>query len=49
MDPGIAGVKQRVYEILEVATQGDRTSQIFDIFLKALICLNAFALFMGTV
>ena len=49
MDPSIAGLKQRVYEILEVATPGDRISQIFDIFLMALICLNALAFIMGTV
>ena len=49
MDPSIAGLKQRVYEVLEVATPGDRISQIFDIFLMALICLNALAFIMGTV
>ncbi|MFB3119514.1 MAG: ion transporter [Stenotrophomonas maltophilia] len=49
MDPGVAGLKKRVYEVLEVTTPGDRTSQIFDVFLMALICLNAFALIMGTV
>ena len=49
MDPGVAGLKKRVYEILELTTPGDRTSQFIDIFLMALICLNAFALIMGTV
>ena len=42
-------VKQRVYEIIEVAGPGDRASRAFDIFLITLIALNALALIVGTV
>ena len=44
---GIAGIKKRACEILGLATPGDRLARTLDIFLKALICLNAFALIMG--
>ena len=42
-------LKQRVYEIMEVAGPGDRGSRAFDIFLITLISLNAVALIVGTV
>ena len=41
--------KNSVYEILEKASPGNRSSEIFDIFLISLISLNAVALIMGTV
>ncbi len=42
-------LKQRVYEIVEVARPGDRASQAFDVFLISLITLNVFALILSTV
>ena len=42
-------MKQRVYEIVEEAAPGDRSSQAFDIFIISLITLNAIALIVGTV
>ncbi len=42
-------MKQRVYEIIEVAKPGDRSSQAFDIFLISLITLNVLALILSTV
>lgn len=41
--------KQRVYEILEVAAEGDRASKRFDIFILTLIALNGVALVLETV
>ena len=41
--------KQSVYEILEKAGPGNRSSAIFDTFLISLISLNAVALIVGTV
>ena len=42
-------MKKRVYEILEAATPGDRTSWAVDVFLITLISLNVLALALGTV
>lgn len=42
-------VKQRVYEILEVARPGDRTSQLVDGFLMGLILANVGAAILQTV
>ena len=42
-------MKKRVYEILEAATPGDRTSWVVDVFLITLISLNVLALALGTV
>ncbi len=42
-------MKQRVYEIVEVAGPGDRLSRAFDIFLISLITLNVLALILSTV
>ena len=42
-------MKQRIYEILEVARPGDRISQIFDALLAILISLNVLALILGTI
>lgn len=42
-------LKKRVYEILEAAVPGDRTSRVFDIFIISLISLNVIALVVGTV
>ena len=42
-------MKKRVYEILEVASPGDRTSRAIDLFLITLISLNVVALVIGTV
>ena len=42
-------MRQRVYEIVEVARPGDRASRAFDIFLISLITLNVLALILSTV
>lgn len=42
-------MKQRVYETIEAAAPGNRLSELFDIFLISLICLNGVALVVGTV
>ena len=42
-------VKRRVYEILEVASEGDRASRRFDICILTLITLNGVALVLETV
>jgi voltage-gated potassium channel len=42
-------LRQRVYEILEVAASGDRASRVFDISIMALIALNVIALVLETV
>ena len=41
--------KKRIFEILEVATPGDRPSRIFDIFIMTLISLNIIAVILETV
>ena len=41
--------EKRVYEIVEGAQPGDRASEIFDIFIISLICLNVVALIVETV
>ena len=43
------GIRKRVYEIVEVAANGDRASRIFDISILALIALNVLALILETV
>ena len=45
----MAGVKRRVYEILEVAGSGDLASRICDIFIVGLICVTILALILGSV
>jgi len=42
-------IRRRVYEILEVAEEGDRTSRAFDLFIVCLIALNVLALVIATV
>ena len=42
-------MKNRIFEILESSTPGDRASQAVNIFLIFLIGLNAVALVVGTV
>lgn len=41
--------KRRLWEILEVAKPGDRTSRVFDITILSLICINVLAVIVGTV
>ncbi len=43
------GIRRRVYEILEVARTGDRTSRLTDTFILSLILLNVAALVLETV
>ena len=45
----MTSLKKSVYEIIEEAAPGHRASEIFDIFLIALISLNVVALIVGTV
>ena len=45
----MAWLKRTVYEIIEEAGPGNRASEIFDVFLIALIFLNVAALILGTV
>ena len=45
----LLAMKKRVYEILEAASPGDRTSRAIDLFLITLISLNVLALVIGTV
>ena len=47
--PVTKAMKQRVYEVLEVARPGDRVSRTFDILLAVLISLNVTGLVVGTV
>jgi len=47
--PGVGGYRRRVYEILEPAAPGDRTSHIVDMLLLFLIVANVIALVMETV
>ncbi|MFC2142698.1 ion transporter [Acidobacteriota bacterium] len=42
-------IKRRTYEILEVASPGDKASGVFDIFIIALIALNVIAVILGTI
>jgi voltage-gated potassium channel len=42
-------LKQRAYEILEVAAEGDKTSRRFDLFILTLISLNGITLVLETV
>jgi voltage-gated potassium channel len=42
-------IKQRVWEILDVAKPGDTVSRAFDIFILSLIFLNVVAVILGTV
>lgn len=42
-------VKKRVYEIVEVASEGDTASRVFDIFIVALIFANVMAVILETV
>ncbi|MBU7010980.1 MAG: ion transporter [Theionarchaea archaeon] len=41
--------KRRIFEILEIAGEDDRTSRIFDIFLMGLIAFNVLAVVLETV
>jgi voltage-gated potassium channel len=41
--------QKRVYEILEVATLGDFSSRLFDVFIMSLIMLNVFATIIETI
>ena len=45
----IKKIKERLYEILEVAAVGDIPSKLFDIFIMALITLNVIAVILATV
>ncbi len=42
-------IKQRIFEILEVASEGDNISRYFDIFIISLIILNVFAVILESV
>jgi voltage-gated potassium channel len=42
-------IKRRFYEILEVASPGDKPSRIFDIFIISLIFLNVVAIILETI
>ena len=42
-------VQRRVYEILEVAHDGDRASRIFDIFICVLIIANVAAIVLESI
>lgn len=42
-------LKRTVYEIIEEAEPGNRSSEVFDVFLITLIALNVVALIVGTV
>lgn len=42
-------LKSRVWQILEVAQNGDRASRAFDVFIFTLIILNVAAMILGTV
>ena len=45
----VSKIKRRTYEILEVASPGDKPSRIFDIFIISLIFLNVVAVVLETV
>jgi len=42
-------IKQRAFDILEVAIEGDSASKVFDVFIMALIILNVTAVVFETV
>lgn len=42
-------IKRRIFEILEVASEGDTSSKIFDLFITTLIFLNIVAVVLGSV
>jgi voltage-gated potassium channel len=42
-------IKKRIFEILEVAKEGDHASKVFDVFITSLIFLNVIAVILGTV
>ncbi|MFH1944549.1 MAG: ion transporter [Acidobacteriota bacterium] len=42
-------IKKRIFEILEIATSGDKVSKLFDIFIVSLISLNIIAVILETV
>ncbi len=44
-----AKLKQRVWEVVEVARPGDRLSRVFDVSILSLIALNVLAVILGTV
>jgi voltage-gated potassium channel len=44
----VSKIKRRLYEILEVASPGDKLSRIFDIFIITLIFLNVIAIILET-
>ena len=41
-------IRKRTYEIVRIATPGDRVSQVFDLFIFGLIILNVAAIIMET-
>ena len=43
------GLKKRTYEILDIASPGDKKSRIFDIFIVALIFINVIAVVLETI
>lgn len=45
----LAKAKKRIFEVLEVASEGDITSRVFDIFIVSLISLNLTAVILETV
>ena len=45
---GRAGVRRRIYEILEVAEKGDRASRVFDYCMIGLILVNVIAVIVET-
>jgi len=45
----IKRIKERLYEILEIAAVGDIPSKLFDIFIMTLITLNVIAVILATV
>ena len=42
-------IRKRVFEIIEKAKKGDRSSKVFDIFISCLIITNILAVILGTV
>ncbi len=42
-------MKERVYQIIEVAAGDDRASRYFDVFIMSLITLNVIAVILDTV
>ena len=33
-------MRKRVYEVIEIAREGDRLSNVYDVFMMAVICLS---------